>query len=247
MPDVDCTLRCYLRPAPQVGALDAAQRLQGQLVTQGYHIVAMEEQDVDIAWYRAFFLSEDAAGKPDPTARFAFAPGISAIMRHSVEDFAAQQRDYLGFFAYSTSATHGLDETVRGLSVGFEIDLDEGILNIVTHSGQFSGGSSAAALQHYLHRLTYRVWRPLFACALYGPPGELRVSREEVLSWHLPYLYRDHNFLGPELVDTLGREQVLSTPGATIEELEDGGVYLQPWDEEKVNRHLGLRLEGFTL
>jgi hypothetical protein len=204
------------------------------------------EQEVDIAWYRAFFHAENAAGEPDPTARFAFAPGISDALRNDFEEFAAQQRDCLGFFAYSTTATQDLGEALPGLSMGFEVDLDDGVFDILTHGSQSSSGLPTATLQHDMYRLAYRIWRPLFACSLYGLPGETRVTRQEVLSLHLPCLYRHHNFLGPELVDALGRKRVRSTPGAAIEELEDGGVYFQPWDEARVIQHLGLPLEGFT-
>src|SRR5262245_7361915 len=74
MPDVDCTLRCYLRVSPPAVDPHAAQRMVDQLAAQGYYVAAIEEQEVDIAWYCAFFLAENVAGEPDPTARFASRP-----------------------------------------------------------------------------------------------------------------------------------------------------------------------------
>src|SRR5262245_60222571 len=109
MPDVDCTLRCYLRASPPAVDPHAAQRMVDRLAAQGYYVAAIEEQEVDIAWYCAFFLAENVAGEPDPTARFAFTPAISDALRQRLAAFAIQQ-DELGFSAYSTSATHDLDE-----------------------------------------------------------------------------------------------------------------------------------------
>ncbi|HEV2457306.1 MAG TPA: hypothetical protein VGS80_03000, partial [Ktedonobacterales bacterium] len=59
----------------------------------------------------------------------------------------------------------------------------------------------------------------------------------------LRYLYAV-NVYSPQLVERLGRERLLATPGARIETLGDGGMRVKPWDMQTAAAHLGL---GWTV
>jgi hypothetical protein len=73
--------------------------------------------------------------------------------------------------------------------------------------------------------------------------------REEILAHKISYLY-DINLFGPEIVDALGRERVLSAPAQIVTLLDDGGVMLVPsenilpgftqYDYSQVAKKLGL-------
>lgn len=83
----------------------------------------------------------------------------------------------------------------------------------------------------------YDTWRPRYISPFYLA-GEPYHSRQEVLAGQIKWLYRDFNYFGSDLVNQLGREWLLNTPGVRVQELKDGGVSLGPGDSEQAAKYL---------
>jgi hypothetical protein len=113
-------------------------------------------------------------------------------------------------------------------------------------------------IEEYLHyldvlQLVYTTWHPLYGYQD-DPSGDM-TSLEEAHRYAIGWLY-DINLFGPEIVDRLGRERVLSTPAWLVKTLDDDGVLLVPalyrnggrdeeyrFSREEAAQHLHLRYE----
>jgi hypothetical protein len=203
----------------------------------GYWLAAGMEQETYLMWDRRLYAAPDA---DLPSLE----PGISDPLREQMQLYLAGQHDSVGVFAYSTGPV-AFELPAFHFVCAFE-EQEEGAICLFTTGNGSAWGAAADVVWDDIARRMYRLWRPLYAYSYFDLPGEVRLEREDVLTLHLPYLHRRMNFLGPELVDALGRERVLTTPGAKIGALDDGGAYLYLWphDNAQATKHLGLSVEG---
>lgn len=207
----------------------------------GYWLAAGTEQETDLTWNRRLEAAPDA-DLP------ALEPGISDLLREQMQLYLAGQRDSIGLSAYSTGPV-AFELLAFSFDCAFE-EQEEGAICVFTTGAVSAWGAAADVVWDDIARRMYRLWCPLYAYSYFDLPGEVRIERDDVLTLHLPYLHRRMNFLGPELVDALGRERVLTTPGAKIEALDDGGAYLYLWPHDntqantQATQHLGLSVVG---
>nr|BBH92670.1 hypothetical protein KTA_08690 [Thermogemmatispora argillosa] len=85
--------------------------------------------------------------------------------------------------------------------------------------------------------LLYRYWRPLVVYL--REQTERPLPRGEDERVEIRYLYRE-NLYSAEVVERLGRERLKETPGAGVEELEGGGLWLHVYRREEAMAYLGL-------
>lgn len=174
--------------------------------------------------------------------------GVTAALCDHISAFAA------GGGGYFVATAHSL--TVDGYMGTFHFDIGlipENAWIAVTlddyeFRGWLEGEGGLACFAELLRMLpvVYAQWHPLY---LYDEGGILpETTRADVLALAPQWLY-SINLFGPELVERMGAERVLSAPAWRVTPLDDGGVMVVPTDVygpdtthyiQEVAAHLGL-------
>ncbi|WP_156025424.1 hypothetical protein [Thermogemmatispora carboxidivorans] len=87
--------------------------------------------------------------------------------------------------------------------------------------------------------MLYRYWRPLVVYLVEETERSLPRGEDECVE--IKYLYRE-NLYSAEVVERWGRERLEGTPGARVEELEEGRLWLHVYRREEAMAYLGLEL-----
>ena len=246
MPDF-VTTSFYPRIDEDIYNIELLRTFLSRLSGRGHYLSGEHDQSVNAAWLTRHHstVSEKTrtrAQQIDPQSLFV--PTVTDSLRQDVESFVRHHNDELSVTVYSTDKT--------GPFAGFTCDITfyarESQIEVTMEDNK----PDIEDLQHYLDvvQLVYSIWHPLYGYQD-DPTGDV-TSLEEVRSLNLSWLY-GINLFGPELVEHLGRERVLSTPAWLVKTLDDTGVLLVPIlfrgggrDEEyrfhrkEVARYLGL-------
>lgn len=172
------------------------------LITRGFRLIAEEEEEE----YKNV------------------TPEISSILQHEIDEYLARQKDQLYIQAYYLEGEEELKLIILLLP-------EEGLLNCWLSNADLDTDPNKGVIYQILTDIfkdLYRIWHPFYGFEEYS--GGSFVSRNKLLTeQQAVYLYFI-NFFGPELVNKLGRERVLSAPAWKIEEMDDGGIFLMPVD-----------------
>jgi hypothetical protein len=173
-----------------------------------------------------------------------FVPGLSPTLQAKTEQFLAGEEPVLVIDALSVARggeLWGLDYLMRVVAYDqSDIEREDSpqfktLCASVTYKYLDTDGKRS--LWEQLPLLIYRNWRPLFTCLNYE--DDPRTSLEDAQAGRFRYLYKI-NIYSPRAVEHLGRAKLLATPDAKVEELEDGGVFLRPYDAKQVAAYLGM-------
>ncbi len=158
--------------------------------------------------------------------------GVTPLLEQAIRDFTAHRLKQLSFHVLGVSPKTA--ELHFYISVLSDVEeTDAGIEHAVVE-----GRASGSYWFERLPDLLYTTLHPDFEylCTDY----DALFGSTELRQGTLPYLYVD-NYFGPSLVARLGREQLLTTPGASVRELSDGGIFVRiERDVEAACQHLGL-------
>jgi hypothetical protein len=160
-------------------------------------------------------------------------PGMTPILEQAIRDFTANRIKELAIQALGvTSKTAELHFSMSVLS-----DIEETDAGI-EHPVATRHESGESYWFERLPELLYTTLHPDFEY--------LRTEYDAVFGSNdlqqgaLPYLYVD-NYFGSALAAQIGRERLLTTPGASIRKLSDGGIFVRiERDVAAACRHLGL-------
>lgn len=194
-------LELFLREADNLYHRNTVQRYLQLLVQHGFRIIARNE---DIIYKQMI-------------------PEVSSLAQQAMEVYLEQPKVSLKLIAYL------LGELT--LEIWFTLHPEEGIISFMTEQEDFYGSDEGrAAYMELLQVLkgTYDYWHPLYGYEIFH--GGVQPERRVLLATQqIRYLYFI-NFFCPEIVDKLGREQLLNAPAWRSELLDDGGILLIPVD-----------------
>jgi hypothetical protein len=150
-------------------------------------------------------------------------PEVSQTLQQDVDAYLAQRNAPLFFRAYYVG---DID-----LSLLFQLVPEEGLLACMVEQEHFYGsveGHAAYLTMVAIFKELCGSWHPLYGHTYYssGVNPERAVVLSDLNVVALYYI----NLFGPELVNKLGRERLLSAPAWQIEELADGSIFLVPED-----------------
>jgi hypothetical protein len=157
----------------------------------------------------------------EPHAQRQTSPGVSALAYRDAHAFCAGQSDSLDCNARLVTDPNDL------LDVGVALSYSEELIVLTADDGFFTFGETR---QHryelfvQLVEVTYTVWHPLYGFLMGGPDTTADDARALQIKW----LY-DINVFGPEFVDKIGRERLLTAPAWQIRRMSDGGIILVPF------------------
>lgn len=148
-------------------------------------------------------------------------PEVSLAAQQAVEAFLERRQPDLRLIAYFLGDLR--------LEVWFTIEPQEGRISFLIDHEHFNGSDEGrAAFEKLLAVLkeTYAHWHPFYGYEIYH--GGVHPDQTAIQATHeIQHIYTI-NFLGPEIVEKLGRERILSAPAWRNEPLDDGGVLLIP-------------------
>jgi hypothetical protein len=214
---------------------------------EGFFLSDFEAEQGFGDWY-------DALISLDPNAKDNLAPerlrevttaGLSATLRASLDRFTRRERDSLIIAAYSVAskgALRGMHYLLTILTQDVDVDAD-GTESIRVRALQLDAGEDALNseekedLLYALPLRLYEAWRPLMVYLAYGDSPI--TTNEDAAAGRIRYLYAV-NVYSPAVVQRLGRQRLLATPGANVETRADGGMLLRPNDMKAAAVYLGL-------
>jgi hypothetical protein len=231
MENTDHTILFYLSNSAEIYDFDRVERLLQALAKKGYYMFVDAET---------------------PTSLQA---GVSPQALSEVRQFCAERQGFFMLQGFAV-ATEIYSKSGRRLLNGFEwslgFDEEQGAVFINYLRHHFTVLEDEwEAYPHWLEivQLIYNIWHPIYGYSIDPRGGVKDTPREEILAHKISYLY-DINLFGPEIVDALGRERVLSAPAQIVTLLDDGGVMLVPsenilpgftqYDYSQVAKKLGL-------
>ena len=237
MASVPMGARAYLRGADEIRAQAPLLAFIAELTRLGYYAIDHDEEMGQII---------PALRAMDPGEEH-LPPGPSAVLRASLADFVAGRRVgqklrsqlffpdaelYAGVYATE------VDPVLGHQFFSLACCPDAGTISLETESKKF-GNDLVHPRWMALTRAIYDNWRPLYLFPYYDM-GESTNSREAILAGEVRYLHMEYNYFGPELAETLGRQQLLQTPGVRVAELQDGGVFIGQGDTREAAAYLGM-------
>jgi|GEM_PF-6650141 len=242
----------YLRNAEQIMSSENIFNFLGKIAALGYCI--QQEQSRDYWLWNNLVASSAILSVEDLDAHDAYlfipdiAPavqaGYSAFLRNvkgtSGEDDLTLER--YEFVACAVDFT----DSFRGMNFTITLDIAKSVIILSVDERLLNATDSSERRDQWLDlaRLLYQHFHPLFELPLNEDYGRFE-RRDEVEAGNVQWL-RWFNFYSPELVMHFGRQQLLATPDAHIETLDDGGVVVIPHDAKTVAAHLHLRLPFAT-
>lgn len=195
----------FLRDADSLYDRDDVQGYLQHLIQSGYRLCLYEEEEV----------YQNAV------------PEVSLLAREAFDEYLAQKKSRLTMHVYS------LGEVDIDCSLIFKPE--EGIVTFVFEGEDFDlteEGREAYLGALDLLKEAYTYWHPFYGYERYeaGEEGGVQPDRLTLLATReIHYLYF-LNFLGPEIVAHLGKEQLLNAPAWKSETLDEGGILLIPVD-----------------
>jgi hypothetical protein len=155
-------------------------------------------------------------------------PGYSQAMETCVTAFIERRLETLRMVAYSVereAPLGGFDFWISFKPTRSDIRIT---LNHIAFMHQEETRQIALANWLKLFTTMYEIWHPVYG---YCYPVDIDWPKitepEDIADYRIPCLY-EINFLGPEIVEQLGRERILSTPAWKVQPLSDGGVLIVP-------------------
>ena len=180
-----------------------------------------------------YYLTQQQEPLPgEPQAQRQTSPGISALAYRDAHTFCAGQSDPLDCNARLVTEPHDL------LDVGVALSSSEGWIVLTADDGFFTFGETR---QHrydlfvQLVEVTATVWHPLYGCLVRGG-NTPDTTADDARALQIKCLC-DISVFGPELVDRIGRERVLTAPAWQIRRLSDGGIVLVPYPYVREDLH----------
>ncbi len=196
---VPLQLDLFLRIAESLHNREMVQRYLQLLVSLGYHLRVLREENV----------SDNAA------------PEISLMAQQALEAYLTRQQANLHLHASYLGRLR--------IEMWITFNSEEGILSFSVDHEHFNGsdeGRAAFGALVEMFKATYAYWHPFYGYEWYdGEPKAARVAL--LVTYDIHHLF-SINFLGPEIVEKIGRERILSAPAWRNELLDDGGVLLIP-------------------
>ena len=221
MPDF-ITTRFYPRIDEDIYNIELLHTFLSRLSGRGHYLLGEHDQNVNAAWLTRHYstVSEETrtrAQEIDPQSLFV--PTVTDSLRQDVEAFVHHRTDELSITVYATNKT--------GPLAGFECALTFYTQESQIYLWMEDNNPDIEDYQHFLDvvQLIYSVWHPLYGYQ--DDPVGMNISLEEARHLDITWLY-NINLFGPELVEHLGRERILSTPAWLLKTLDDGGVLLVP-------------------
>ena len=237
MASVPMGARAYLRSPDAVRAEAPLRAFLAELTRLNYYVM---DHDVEMGDVARLLQAMDSGESHMP-------PGPSSSLETSLADFTAGRRAgqalrsqlffpscelYLGVYATQ------VDPVLGHLFFKLACAPETGMISLETESKKF-GNDLVHPRWMAIVRALYDALRPLYLFPYYDM-GEGVNSREEILAGEVKYLHTEYNYFGPELVEKLGRERLLHTPGVRVAGLEGGGVFLGQGDTTQAAAYLGL-------
>lgn len=222
MPDL-MTVSFYTRAANDLYQAERLRAFLTELSQLGHYLAGSESETISAAWMVAHYTTvpektRTRAQSIDPQSLFI--PTVTSTLWQNVEAFVQHRTtNELSVSVYSTQRTGPLAHfrcTLTFYASESQIDV--------------TMADDTDSIEDYLHyldvlQLVYTTWHPLYGYQD-DPSGDV-TSLEEARRYDIRWLY-DINLFGPEIVDQLGRERVLSTPAWLVKTLNDNGVLLVP-------------------
>jgi hypothetical protein len=158
-------------------------------------------------------------------------PGVSTSARENIRIFCAGEADVLGCKAYSLA---------EDFTDGVDLSYPDGFVFLSADDGYFTfdgpRGQHKYELFIDLVEASYHIWHPIYSFLGESSGVIPHTSREEALALEPRWLY-DINLFGPEYVQKIGRERLLSAPAWKVKELDDGGILIVPAPYVEVDWH----------
>ena len=221
MPDF-VTTSFYLRTDEDIYNVKFLHAFLSQLSEQGHYLAGSHDESVNDAWLMinsSFVSDETRARAQEIDSQSLFVPTITNSLRQDVELFVQHRTDELSITVYATDKT--------GPFVGFTCDLTFYKQDRQIDVSLVDNKPDIEDYQHFLDvvQLVYAIWHPLYGYQedAVGVDTSLEAVRQRDITW----LY-DINLFGPEIVEHLGRDRVLSTPAWLLKTFDDGGALLVP-------------------
>jgi len=251
----DISIYNYVRDPQQLYNTTTIQHFLTAIASQGYRLVSeIEQNDYFDVWWDTLYGTKEGAEPLSETAlqldpAIVFTPGVSPSFQEEIRVYVEEQRPSLSFKAYSTERA-GL---MRGIDFSLAFEPAEGQVYISIEDRYFTVEDARRGItrfEHWLEALSilYYAWHPLYAFNFDYSATVPDTTREEALALDIHDMYYI-NILGPEIVDKLGRDRVLTAPAWRVQPFEDGGVLLIPvllydphdtHDREAVAEYIGL-------
>ncbi len=230
----DISIYNYVREPQQLYDTTMIQYFLTAIASQGYRLVSdAERSDYFHVWWRTLYGTKEgaeplleAALQLDP--EIVFTSGVSPSLQEEIRVYIDEQRPSLSCSAYSTERA-GL---MRGVDFSLAFEPAEGHIYISVEDRYFTvedAQRGIARYEHWLQTLSilYAAWHPLYAFNFDYSVTLPDTTREEALALAIHDVYYI-NIFGPEIVDKLGRDRVLTAPAWRVQLFEDGGVLLIP-------------------
>ncbi len=149
------------------------------------------------------------------------APGVTARAYTKARAFCAGESDRLLCSAYALQAD---------FQVSAHLSYPDGFIFLSADDGDFTVGKERQRKYEWflsLGEATYRVWHPLYGFLGDSQGNSPHTTYEDVQAREVRWLY-DINLFGPEYVQKVGRDRLLSAPAWRVKPFDDGGVLLVP-------------------
>lgn len=195
----------------------------------GYHLTSLSEIDNVYEGWR-----QTLSGRPRiPGSAVSnnlndfFTSGISAVLHSEMTTFVEEKGRKFWVSAFSIVRSGPLS----GFKFDISFDATTSLMAITLTTNAFIA-NPIESYQVFLHwldlfQVMYRIWHPIYGHSFSAEADWPEPTSEELRTCCASNLY-EINFLSPDFVEQLGREQVLSTPGWKVQSLDDGGVLIVP-------------------
>ena len=221
MPDF-ITVSFYTRTYDDIYDSERLHRFLTSLSEQGHYLAGSDEDLIFGALFVAYSRSdseETCTRAQAVDSQSFFVPTVTPALWQDVEAFMQHNTHELSVTVYSTDKTGPF----VGFTCGLMFNAHESQIYLFMEDNK----PDIEDFQHYIDvaQLVYSVWHPLYGYQD-DPTGSV-TSLEQARHLDITWLY-SINLFGPEIVEHLGRDRVLSTPAWLLKTLDDSGVLIVP-------------------
>jgi hypothetical protein len=221
-----------------------------QQVTRGYFLAGQHQDTLRNDWLQFCLTASELPSNENTQSGFPnpFLPGVSPELLQDVDRYLQGNLTELSIALYSTASEGHL----KGLEFSVDFYPEDELITVSMEDIHFHNQPYISLLA--LLENLYTHWPLLFGYEADGVRPQ--TSLEDAKALQIAWLY-NINLWGPEIVEYLGREQVLNSPTWLRKAFDDGGIMLVPqlyyqggstndytFTGSEVARHLGLHWDS---
>ncbi len=198
------------------------ERFLSEIAGLGYSLATFT-YPANFAWLAQTSLSPSPEGSTHPPST------LSPALQNDLELFASGKNSSLRVLAFPGKQEAHVKSFKCGIAFQDSFPTLSLVMRLETIAFAASEEESTRVFEQWLalFQKTYTIWQPLYAHSLVLGLQWPEPALADLESGRVPYLY-EINFFGPKLVESLGKERLLSVPVWRSQQLADGGILLVP-------------------